>query len=104
MSKIPKGTDTMIGRKGTPLSFDATAIQTNVPSTSGTYAIFKGLDTCVYVGQSADLKASLLQHLAGDNPCILQNQPTSFQFVVEPALQRVQHQQRLFGELNPICT
>jgi len=79
------------------------SITANAPQASGVYAIFNG-QNWIYVGESGDIRARLLQHLNGDIPCIIQNAPTGFQFeLVAGQPQRVARQNQLIVALNPIC-
>jgi hypothetical protein len=92
----------MIGKEQPHIIFDQKIISRTVPTASGTYAIFSGTKW-IYVGESPNMLAALLEHLDGYTLCILQHRPTSFQFVKEPELQRVQHQARLVQEQRPVC-
>jgi excinuclease UvrABC nuclease subunit len=78
------------------------SIVANAPAQSGVYALFKP-GVWIYVGESGDIRARLLQHLNGDNPCITQNAPTGFQFELVAANQRVARQNQLILALKPIC-
>jgi excinuclease UvrABC nuclease subunit len=78
------------------------SIVANAPHSSGVYAIFNA-QRWIYVGESNDIQARLLQHFNGDNACITQNAPTGFQFEVVVAAQRVARQNQLIGALNPAC-
>lgn len=60
----------------------------------GVYGIFSG-PRWIYIGQG-DIRARLLAHLAGDIPCIQQNNPTHF--VSEVASDPASREKALFGE------
>ena len=78
------------------------SIDLNAPSASGVYAIFNG-QSWIYVGESGDIHARLLQHINGDNTCITRCAPVGFQFELVPAAQRVARQNQLILQLVPIC-
>jgi hypothetical protein len=82
--------------------FSRPSILANAPNASGVYALYNP-QIWIYLGESGDLQARLLQHLGGDNACITQNGPTGFQFELSPAAQRVARQNQLIAALGPIC-
>lgn len=92
----------MIGRDHTWYYFNRNSILTNAPATSGVYAIFR-FGTWIYVGETGDIQARLLEHLNGDNPCITQSNPDGFQFELVAANQRVARQDAWIPALNPAC-
>ena len=82
--------------------YNRAAVDANVPATSGVYAVFRPREW-IYIGESGDLPARMLQHLNGDNPRITQENPTGFQFEQVPEHQRVARQNHLIATLNPIA-
>lgn len=72
------------------------------PSASGVYAVFKP-QRWIYIGETGDIRARLLEHYGGDDPCITENAPTGFQFEAVPSARRVARQDQLILALNPAC-
>lgn len=89
---------------GDPQGFAWTrqSIVANAPNSSGVYAIYNQ-QRWIYVGESGDIQARLLQHFNGDNACITNSSPTGFQYELSPAAQRVARQDAWIAKLNPIC-
>lgn len=82
--------------------FNQLSIQANAPNASGVY----GLSTdsrCVYVGESRDIQARLMQHFGGDNACINRWSPAWFTFERVSPEYRLQRQDQLILELAPAC-
>ena len=65
----------------------------------GCYGLFR-VGAWVYVGKG-DVKARLLAHLNGDNPCITREKPTHF--VVSETADLDDDEQWLIRELKPVC-
>lgn len=82
--------------------FNEAAIKVYAPPRSGVYALYTG-QQWVYVGESADIQARLLQHLGCHSPCISRMSPTTFSSELVPAHQRVARRHRLILELRPLC-
>lgn len=83
-------------------TYNAGSILRNAPKASGVYAIFReGL--WIYIGETDDIRRSLLAHLAGDNRCIPRYMPTAFSFELWPADQRRERYNDLVSELSPPC-
>jgi excinuclease UvrABC nuclease subunit len=92
-----------IGANSQWFPWNRASILANAPQASGVYAIFNSKNW-IYVGESGDIQARLLEHLNGDNLCIIQNLPTGFQFeLVAGQAQRVARQNQLIVELKPVC-
>jgi excinuclease UvrABC nuclease subunit len=85
------------------LPFDYATILASAPAQSGDYALYNHT-FWIYVGESGNIRARVLQHLNGDNACITRNAPTGFQYepVAEQA-QRVARQNQLIVALKPVC-
>lgn len=66
---------------------------------TGVYGLFKG-NVCIYVGKG-DIRARLLAHLNGDNPCISRQAPTHWvgELWSNPDAREIS----LIVELNPVC-
>ena len=68
----------------------------------GVYGLFKQ-GVWVYIGKG-DIRQRLLAHLNGDNPCILQQQPTHWvDEVYSDELSATEREKQLIAELNPTC-
>lgn len=91
-----------IGHNLPSFSWNHASIVANAPHSSGVYAIFNP-QKWIYVGESGDLQARLLEHFNGDNACITRNVPMGFQFEVVAANQRVARQNQLILALSPVC-
>jgi len=84
-------------------AYNYASIVANAPAQSGVYALFKSGDW-IYVGESGEIQARLLQHFNRDNPCITQHAPTGFQFeLVAGEAQRKARQNQLILALKPLC-
>jgi len=91
-----------IGRNAASHPWKSQTILMRVRPGSGVYAIFN-TKNWIYVGESADIRRSLLAHFDGDNTCIKRNAPFGFQFESAPASKRVARKNKLIVELEPIC-
>jgi hypothetical protein len=83
-------------------SFTRTAVVLHAPDQSGVYALHYQT-TWVYVGESANIRAQLLQHLNGDNACITVYPSLSFSFETVPEAVRAWRQDELVREFRPTC-
>jgi hypothetical protein len=78
------------------------SIKTNAPAASGVYAIFNA-SGWIYVGESNDIRCSLLDHLGGDIPCIQEAAPTGFAFEEMGYGERRGRHAFLAKSLSPRC-
>ena len=83
----------------TPRVFSKANIEAIPPGQMGVYGLFRQ-NQWVYVG-SGDIRARLLSHLSGDNPCITKMQPTHW--VDEVTSDYVNREKQLIAELTPSC-
>ena len=82
-----------------PKEFSRDRIERLKPDKIGVYGIFRE-GQWIYVGRG-DIRARLLAHLNGDNPCIIQEQPTHW---VATLISTPEAREReLIRELDPIC-
>ena len=81
--------------------FQRESIIRNAPETSGVYGLFSAF--WIYIGAAENIRARILMHLEGDDPCIVRYRPSGFAF--ELALPRERHQRRMYlmKELQPLC-
>ena len=82
--------------------YNPASVRQNAPAASGVYGVFTAHEW-VYIGESQDLQARLLQHLNGDNPCISTSGSTAFSFELVPVHQRAARQAALVLEFHPLC-
>lgn len=84
-------------------TYTTTSVQSNAPSQSGVYAIYTPTKW-IYIGESQDIRARLMQHLAGDNDCIRTSGATLFAYELVPTSGgRVARQNALILECAPTC-
>lgn len=84
------------------LTYDLDSITRNVPSVSGVFVIYSW-DACVFVGESDDVCASLLEIYYEANPCLARNKLTHFTFELGPPDSRAGRQFECIQELGPAC-
>lgn len=79
--------------------FNRTSIEALKPDQIGVYGLFK-TGSWVYIGRG-DIRARLLDHLNGDNPCIVREEPTHWVNVV--TTDSVEREKALIIDCYPIC-
>jgi len=85
----------------TPRAFNRVNIEVIRMGQLGVYGLFKE-GVWVYVGKG-DIRKRLLDHLNGDNPCIVGARPTYWvdEICVDPVMSS--REQQLILECNPSC-
>lgn len=83
----------------TPRAFTRANIEAINPNQNGCYGLYRQ-GVWIYVGKG-DIRARLLDHLNGGNPCITKEKPTHFVDVVTADMDNTE--KRLILELKPIC-
>jgi len=86
--------------KQEPRAFTVSNVEALNANQIGVYGLFRQ-DTWIYIGKG-DIRQRLLDHLNGDNPCILQEEPTHWVDLVtegDPS----QREKELIAEFDPIC-
>ena len=83
-------------------TFKAAAIRREAPASSGVYGL-SNARAWIYVGETDDIQARLLEHLEETNTSRTAELPTGFSFELCPAADRVARQRRLIVELEPAC-
>jgi hypothetical protein len=83
----------------TPVSFSRPSIETLPEGQIGCYGLYRP-NNWIYVGRG-DIRARLLAHLDGDNPCITRQGPTHV--VIEVAERAEEREKQLIRELRPLC-
>lgn len=81
--------------------FQRESIVRNAPKASGVYGLFSAF--WIYIGEADDLQARILEHLDGDDPCIVRFQPSGFAFELASPRDRPSRQKQLVKELQPLC-
>jgi len=75
-------------------------VQTLKPDQNGVYGVFRD-KVAIYIG-SGDIRNRLLDHLNGDNPCIVQESPNLWAGVLVSG-DPTQREGELIREYDPIC-
>jgi len=81
--------------------FQRECILKNAPESSGVYGLFNAF--WIYIGEAENLRARLLEHLAGNDPSIVRFQPSGFAFELASAKERRRRHEELIKELQPLC-
>ena len=85
-----------------PRSFTSVSVRTNAPSASGIYGISNAREW-IFIGETDNIQASLLQDLQQGDSALLRRSPTGFVFEVCDAGGRRARQDRLILEYEPVC-
>src|SRR5689334_10102275 len=84
------------------LPFVSLAVQTYAPVTSGVYGISNAREW-IYIGESDNIRSSLLGHLQSNQTPLMKSEPTGFVFETCDKARRAQRQDRLVVEYEPVC-
>ena len=79
--------------------FTRRSVEAHTPGQIGVYGLYRP-DVWVYVGRG-DIRARLLDHLNGDNPCMIRESPTTW--VGEVRADDEARKRELIRELTPRC-
>ncbi len=82
------------------LPFKANSIRRDAPSSSGVYGLSNARQW-IYVGETDNIQARLLQHLEETNSVPADDPPTGFNFELWDPDQRAARQRQLIVELDP---
>jgi len=82
-------------------SFTAISIGNNAPPLSGVYGLADARQW-IYVGETADIQAELLKHQRSPGAFLRQHPPSGFTFELTAPERRIERQNRLVSELEPI--
>jgi hypothetical protein len=88
------------GRESHPFGFHAVGSQ--APAASGVYTLYTS-QQWIYVGESDDIRKSLLRHLNEVDACMSRRGALSFSFEVAPANERAARHRTLVAALSPVC-
>jgi len=83
-------------------AFNAASVQKDAPTCSGVYGLSNAREW-VYIGETDNIKARLLEHLQERNAMLAERGPTGFSFELCPSPNRLARQNRLILELQPVC-
>ena len=85
-----------------PRVYTVHTVQRNAPAASGVYGLSNAQEW-IYIGETDNIKADLLGHLAEKDTAITRRRPTGFSFELSPPYNRIARQDRLITELSPAC-
>ena len=77
------------------------SINRYAPEASGIYGLYNAV--WIYVGQADSIRAQMLAHLYGDNPCITHYQPSGFAFELVSPEDHGTRLEELIRLLEPLC-
>ena len=83
-------------------TYELQSIIRNAPPDAGIFAIF-AWDTCLFVGEAADIRASLLAIYDAANPCLTRVSLTHVTTELVASGSRVEQQEKRIRELRPVC-
>ncbi len=86
----------------TPRSFTAVSVRANAPAASGIYGVSNAREW-IFIGQTDNIRASLLHELHLSDSAILKRYPTGFVFELCVPAERLARQNRLIFEYGPVC-
>jgi len=81
-------------------SLNILSIFLHAPAKSGVYLLHNS-SRCLYIGESDNIRQTLLQHLRGDNSAITLFDPNGFSFELQPDASRARRKDQLSSELEP---
>ena len=74
----------------------------NVPERSGVYVV-QSEAAWIYVGEGENIRAQLLEHLEGHNPCITVFPGLTFSYELVARAARTLRHSELVSEFRPLC-
>ena len=83
-----------------PRSFTAAVVRDHAPATSGVYGISNASEW-IYIGETDNIRETLLGHLGDQNESFAKRHPTGFVFEVCDRAVRSSRQDRLVLEYEP---
>ena len=84
-----------------PHSFSIVSVQNNAPALSGVYGLSNAREW-ILVGETDNIKATLIGHLQETHTPLLGQKPTGFTFELSVPCERVARQERLIQEYQPV--
>ena len=92
----------MVTQSPSSFTYELQSIIQNAPTKAGIFAIFSW-DQCLFVGESEDICASLLEIFYEANPCLTRKNLTHFTFELATPETRVGRLKERIRELEPAC-
>ncbi len=86
----------------TPRPFTAGGVQTYAPAVSGVYGVSNAREW-IYIGETANIRGALLEHLQDTGTSLMRREPTGFVFEICDEVRRPDRQDRLVFEYEPTC-
>lgn len=86
----------------TPKSFTSISVRANAPAASGIYGISNAREW-IFIGETDDIRASLLHDLLQGRAALQGRLPTGFVFELCQPAERRARQDRLVLEYEPVC-
>lgn len=77
-------------------------IRGNAPAASGVYRIHNN-EKEIFIWATDNIQKSLLGHVYGDVPCILEARPIWFSFEPAPAESAIRLRDEYIADLHPVC-
>lgn len=87
--------------KSKSYSFTQLSILLHAPARAGVYHLHTTA-RCIYIGETENIRQSLLGHLRGDIPWITVWDPSGFSFGLCSGSSRVQRKKELVAKLHPV--
>jgi len=84
-----------------PYSFSLISVQKNAPALPGVYGLSNAREW-IFVGQTDNIKTTLISHLQETHTPLLEREPTGFIFELCAAHDRMGRQERLIQEYQPV--
>ena len=86
----------------TPRSLTPVSVRANAPAASGIYGVSNAREW-IYIGETDNIQASLLNDLGQRDSALLKRRPTGFVFELCDPAARLARQDRLILEYEPVC-
>ena len=81
-------------------SLNRLSVFLHAPAKSGVYLLHNSC-RCLYIGDSDNIRRSLLQHMRGDHAAIAVFDPDGFSFELQPYASRARRRDQLRSEFEP---
>ena len=85
-----------------PYTFSHISVQRNAPASSGVYGLSNAREW-IFVGETDNIRATLLRHIEETHAPLLERVPTGFSFELCHSCDRAARQGRLIQEYDPVC-
>lgn len=82
-------------------AFTLVSVEKNAPAASGVYGLSNNRQW-IYVGETADIQAELLMHIRYPHEFLRDHSPSGFTYELSSAEHRIERQNRLIFELEPL--